>query len=53
MDWLEQHWQTITALGIVALTVVVFVWKLTRKKAGGCGSGCGCEAREEGSKFRV
>lgn len=39
-------WQTYTALGLVALTAVVFLIRLSRpkkKKAGGCKKpGCGC-----------
>lgn len=52
IDWLAQHWQTIAALGIVAVTVGVFGWKLIRKKDGGCVSGCSCGAKES-SKFKV
>ena len=38
-------WQTWTALGIVALTAGVFVWRaLVKKKKPGCGGGCGCAA---------
>ncbi len=36
-------WQTYTALGIVAITLVVFLVRLTRpKKKRGCGHGCDC-----------
>lgn len=38
-------WQQVIAIGIVALTVGLFVWTRWRRgKAGpGCGAGCGCE----------
>ena len=36
-------WQTLTAIGIVALTLVIFLVRLARpKKRGGCGHDCGC-----------
>jgi len=38
-------WQQVIAIGIVALTVGLFVWTRWRRgRAGpGCGPGCGCE----------
>lgn len=36
-------WQTLTAVGIVAITLVVFISRLARpKKKSGCGKDCGC-----------
>ena len=36
-------WQTITALGIVALTAAAFAYRLFRPaKKSGCGKSCGC-----------
>ena len=36
-------WQTYTAAGIVAITLVVFLVRLARpKKKTGCGNDCGC-----------
>jgi hypothetical protein len=37
------HWQSIAAIGIVTITLLVFVICLVRpKKRGGCGHDCGC-----------
>jgi hypothetical protein len=38
------HWQSITAVGIVVITLTVFLVRLARPKAkgGGCGHDCGC-----------
>ncbi|MGC4017315.1 MAG: hypothetical protein QM755_22795 [Luteolibacter sp.] len=39
------HWQTIVALGIVAITLVIFGIRLfgAKKASGdGCGKDCGC-----------
>lgn len=36
-------WQTYTAIGIVVLTLTIFLVRLARpKKRGGCGHDCGC-----------
>lgn len=37
-------WQTYTAIGIVTITLVIFLVRITRpkKKRGGCGHGCDC-----------
>ena len=36
-------WQTLTAAGIVVITLAIFVARLTRpKKKSGCGKDCGC-----------
>ncbi|MBC8128325.1 MAG: FeoB-associated Cys-rich membrane protein [Gloeobacteraceae cyanobacterium ES-bin-144] len=36
-------WQTFVAISIVALTLAVFVYRLTRpNKKSGCGKDCGC-----------
>jgi len=41
-------WQTWTALGVVAVTFITFVFRsLRRKKAGSCGHGCGCDATKK------
>lgn len=40
------HWQTLVALGVVALTLGVFLFRLIRTAkptSGGCGHGCGCD----------
>lgn len=37
-------WQTPTAVGIVTLTVIIFLVRLARpKKKHGCGKACGCD----------
>lgn len=49
MNWLAEHWQTLGALTIVVLTVVIFVVRLARPgKSGGCEGGCSCDAKELG-----
>lgn len=52
MHWLVDNWQSAAALGIVALTVVIFALRLVRPKkpAGGCGAGCGCGGKVESRK---
>jgi hypothetical protein len=36
-------WQTLTAAGIVGITLVIFLIRITRpKKKSGCGHDCGC-----------
>ena len=46
MDWLSQHWQTIVALIIVALTVAAFARRFARPgKQSSCGKGCGCDGK--------
>ena len=37
-------WQTYTAVGIVIITLVIFLVRLARpKKKSGCGHNCGCD----------
>lgn len=37
-------WQTYTAVGIVVITLVIFLVRLARpKKKSGCGHNCGCD----------
>ena len=37
-------WQTLTAAGIVGITLVIFIVRLTLpKKKSGCGHDCGCD----------
>jgi len=37
-------WQAYTAIGIVNLTLVIFLVRLARpKKKSACGHGCGCD----------
>jgi hypothetical protein len=38
-------WQTYTAAGIVALTLVIFLVRLSKRsgKKGSCGHSCGCD----------
>jgi hypothetical protein len=39
-------WQTYSALGIVAITLVIFLVRLAKpKKNRGCGHGCGCDKK--------
>lgn len=39
-----EHWQTLAAAGIVALTITTFlVWLARPKNKSGCGKGCGCD----------
>jgi FeoB-associated Cys-rich membrane protein len=36
-------WQTLTAVGIVGITLVIFLVRILRpKKKSGCGHDCGC-----------
>ena len=50
MDWLSQHWQTIVAVIIVALTVAAFARRFARPgKQSGCGEGCGCDGKDRKS----
>ena len=50
-DWIIQNWQTIVALLIVAITVVLFALRLVRpKNAGSCGGDCSCDAKKLVSK---
>lgn len=54
MDWLSQHWQTIVALIIVALTVAAFARRFARPgKQSGCGKGCGCDGKDLGKGYQV
>lgn len=51
MHWFLENWQTIAALGIVALTVAIFALRLARpKKSPGCGTGCGCGAGKDAAR---
>jgi len=39
------HWQSIVAMSVVAITLLVFLLLLVRpkkSKSGGCGHDCGC-----------
>ncbi len=37
-------WQTLTAAGIVIITLTIFLIRLAKpKKKGGCGHNCGCD----------
>jgi hypothetical protein len=39
----DLHWQTLLALGIVSITLVIFTVRLLMpKKKSACGKGCGC-----------
>ncbi len=41
-------WQTWATLAVVAVTALMFLRNaLRKKKAGGCGSGCGCSASKK------
>ncbi len=37
-------WQSWAALVVVAVTACTFLARSLRRKKGGCGGGCGCEA---------
>jgi hypothetical protein len=43
------EWQSYIALGIVAITLVIFAFRLFFKKKSkkSCGHGCGCAANEK------
>ena len=43
------EWQSITALGIVAATLGVFIYRLARpgKNKSACGKSCGCGAEKK------
>jgi hypothetical protein len=44
-------WQTYTALGIVGITLSIFLVRLARPRRGkGCGAGCKCAARPDESR---
>ncbi|BCU79755.1 hypothetical protein [Luteolibacter sp. LG18] len=45
------HWQSLVALGIVAVTLLIFCVRLLGpKKASGCGKDCGCGKPQIGPK---
>ena len=37
--------QTIAALSIVALAVLIFAYNMLKKKSGACGGGCSCSVK--------
>ena len=38
------NWQTYAAIGIIAITLVIFIFRLIRpQKKSGCGHDCGCD----------
>jgi hypothetical protein len=39
---MNESWQSIAALGVVALTAGIFLWKSLRGRKSGCGTGCDC-----------
>jgi len=43
-------WQSYTALSVVAITLGVFTYRLTRpgKSNSACGKSCGCGAKKKG-----
>lgn len=44
MNWLVENWQSLAALGVVAITVLVFAVRLGRSRhKAGCGAGCSCD----------
>lgn len=52
---MNDQWQHWIVFGVVAATLVVFVWRGVRRRRGGgssCGAGCGC-AREEVKRNEV
>lgn len=53
MDWILQNWQTIAALGVVALTLAIFAFRMIRPpKKSGCGGGCDCAGEPAGGLAR-
>ncbi|MFT5411185.1 MAG: hypothetical protein ACI8XO_003966 [Verrucomicrobiales bacterium] len=44
---LNTDWQTPAALAVVALTLILFAFRIVRqrKNKGGCGGGCDCPAK--------
>ena len=46
MPWLLQNWQTVAALGVVALTACLFLRRLLRRGRASCGGGCECPAKK-------
>ena len=50
---MHPEFQTIAALAIVAITVVLLIRPLFKKnKAGGCGGGCGCPSATIKTKLK-
>jgi hypothetical protein len=44
---MNTEWQTLAAGAVVAITVLVFLIRLSRpRKSGGCGGNCGCGKRD-------
>ena len=43
---MNETYQSIAALGIVALTAGIFLWKSLRRKKSGCGSSCHCPPKK-------
>jgi len=43
-------WQSYTAIGIVGITLVVFVYRLKSpgRSKSGCGKNCGCDMAKKG-----
>ena len=39
---MNESWQSIAALAVVALTAGIFLWKSLRGRQSGCGTGCDC-----------
>jgi len=40
---MDIQWQTWAAVGIVVITAIIFVIRISKsKKTGGCGHDCGC-----------
>ena len=52
MKWIVEHWQTIAAFAIVALTLALFARNFLRSQGSksGCGEGCGCDAKSLAGK---
>jgi len=48
MNAANNDWQSWAALTVVAVTIITFAARhLRQKKAGSCGSGCGCGAEKK------
>ena len=46
-------WQQLTALGIVGLTLVLFIWRLARKNNFNDQMDCGCQGQPEKNSILI
>lgn len=50
MIWIQEHWQTIAALAVVGVTVLLFLRNLLGREKTSCGGQCECPTRAMGGK---